>query len=249
MTDDEDTAPGRLAIGELAELAGVSTRAIRHYHAVGLLPEPERDTSGYRRYGAEQVVIAVRVARLRALGMPIATIREQVGRGAVDLTTALHDLAEELDREVERLTTVRNRLRLLADAGADLPAEAMAEALRVAGRLGAGPLPAAEHEAAALVDALHPGGMAGALEAAGPLLADPELMDRLAGLLERFRALPDSAEDPDELAVEIAAVLPRPVDAPPPVDVAVMDRLFGSRLAPGQLRCLHRVRALLEGTA
>ena len=249
MTDDEDIAPGRLAIGDLAALAGVSTRAIRHYHAVGLLPEPERDTSGYRRYGPADVVIAVRVARLRALGMPIATIREQVGGGAVDLSSALRDLAEDLDREVERLTTVRNRLRLLADAGPGAPAEAMAEALRVAGRLGTGPLPAPEHEAAALVDALHPGGMAGALETAGPLLADPELMDRLAGLLERFRALPESPEDPDELAAEIAAALPRPADAPPPVDVAAMDRLLGDRLAPRQLQCLHRMRALLDGTA
>jgi DNA-binding transcriptional MerR regulator len=249
VTDDEDTGPGRLAIGDLAALAGVSTRAIRHYHAVGLLPEPERDTAGYRRYGPAEVVIAVRVARLRALGMPIATIREQVGRDAVDLSGALHDLAEDLDREVERLTTVRDRLRVLADAGADAPAEAMAEALRVAGRLGAGPLPPAEHEAAALLDALHPGGMAGALETAGPLLTDPDLMDRLAGLLDRFRALPESSEDPDELAAEIAAVLPRPVDMPPPVDLAVMDRLLGARLAPGQQRCLHRVRALLDATA
>jgi DNA-binding transcriptional MerR regulator len=249
VTDDEDVAPGNLAIGDLAALAGVSTRAIRHYHAVGLLPEPERDTSGYRRYGPADVVNAVRVARLRTLGMPIATIREQVGSGAVDLTTALRDLAEDLGREVERLTTVRNRLRALADAGPGAPAEAMAEALRVAGRLAAGPLPAAEHEAATLVDALHPGGMAGALETAGPLLADPELMDRLAGLLERFRALPESQEDPDELAAEISAALPRPANAPPPVDVAVLDRLFGDRLAAQQLRCLHRVRALLEGTA
>ena len=249
MTDDDDTERGKLAIGNLAGLAGVSTRTIRHYHAVGLLPEPERDSSGYRRYRPADVVIAVRVARLRTLGMPIATIRDRVGLDSVDLSTALHDLAEDLDREIAQLTTVRNRLRLLADAGPGAPAEDLAEALRVAGRLGAGPLPAAEGDAAALVDALHPGGMAGALETAAPLLADPELMNQLAGLLDRFRALPESPEDPGALAAEIAAVLPRPIDAPPPVDVAVMDRLFGDRLAPEQLRCLHRVRALLEGTA
>jgi hypothetical protein len=39
--------------------------------------------------------------------------------------------------------TVRDRRRVLADAGAEVPAEAKAEALRVAGRLGAGPLPPA----------------------------------------------------------------------------------------------------------
>ena len=38
-----------LTIGELASYAGVTVRAVRRYHAKGLLPEPERDHSGYRR--------------------------------------------------------------------------------------------------------------------------------------------------------------------------------------------------------
>ncbi len=40
-----------LTIGQLAAYAGVTVRAVRHYHQVGLLPEPERDASGYRRGG------------------------------------------------------------------------------------------------------------------------------------------------------------------------------------------------------
>jgi hypothetical protein len=45
-----------LTIGQLASYAGTTVRAVRHYHAKGLLPEPERDASGYRRYGAASVV-------------------------------------------------------------------------------------------------------------------------------------------------------------------------------------------------
>ncbi len=41
-----------LTISQLAAYAGVTVRAVRHYHQIGLLPEPERDASGYRRYGA-----------------------------------------------------------------------------------------------------------------------------------------------------------------------------------------------------
>ena len=37
-----------LTIGQLAAYAGVTVRAVRHYHQVGLLPEPERDASGCR---------------------------------------------------------------------------------------------------------------------------------------------------------------------------------------------------------
>ena len=45
-----------LTISQLATYAGVTVRAVRHYHAKGLLPEPERDSSGYRRYDAAAVV-------------------------------------------------------------------------------------------------------------------------------------------------------------------------------------------------
>ena len=47
-----------LTISQLAAYAGVTVRAVRHYHAKGLLPEPERDHSGYRRYDAKAVVRA-----------------------------------------------------------------------------------------------------------------------------------------------------------------------------------------------
>ena len=32
-----------LTISQLAAYAGVTVRAVRHYHQIGLLPEPERD--------------------------------------------------------------------------------------------------------------------------------------------------------------------------------------------------------------
>jgi len=49
-----------LTIGQLADYVGVTTRAVRHYHQRGLLPEPERDASGYRRYGAQALRRRVR---------------------------------------------------------------------------------------------------------------------------------------------------------------------------------------------
>ncbi len=42
-----------ITIGQLARYAGVSTKTIRVYHDKGLLAEPDRDTSGYRRYTAQ----------------------------------------------------------------------------------------------------------------------------------------------------------------------------------------------------
>ncbi|MFI7448662.1 MerR family transcriptional regulator [Nonomuraea sp. NPDC049714] len=45
-----------VTIGQLARCVGVSIKTIRVYHDRGLLPEPGRDASGYRRYGADDAI-------------------------------------------------------------------------------------------------------------------------------------------------------------------------------------------------
>ena len=65
-----------LTIGQLAGHTGVTVRAIRHYHQRGLLAEPERDASGYRRYGATAVVDLIRIKTLSDAGVPLARIQE-----------------------------------------------------------------------------------------------------------------------------------------------------------------------------
>ena len=49
---------------EIAELAGTSLRAVRHYHDVGLLPEPERRSNGYKQCGVAHLVRLLRIKRL-----------------------------------------------------------------------------------------------------------------------------------------------------------------------------------------
>jgi DNA-binding transcriptional MerR regulator len=65
-----------LTIGRLASYAGVTIRAVRHYHQIGLLPEPERDASGYRTYDAVAVVRLIRIRTLAEAGVPLARVRE-----------------------------------------------------------------------------------------------------------------------------------------------------------------------------
>jgi DNA-binding transcriptional MerR regulator len=237
--------PG-LTIGDVAQLAGITPRAIRHYHAMGLLPEPARDPSGYRRYDAESVVAVVRVARLRAVGMPIAQIAEQAGSLAGSLTA----LAAELDAEIDRLTTLLDRIHELVRSGAHEPPDAaLLQALHRHGRLAADVrLDPAEVAAAELVDALHPQGMAGLLDQAHDLLADPGLGARIGPLLQRFRALDESTSsaDLDRLADEVAAAFPRPPGAAPTVDVDLMDKLLGARMTAVQRGFLRRLRTRMD---
>jgi DNA-binding transcriptional MerR regulator len=256
MTTSEPGSPPAsrsrgLSIGEIARLAGVTSRAVRHYHATGLLPEPARDSSGYRRYQAADLVTLVRIARLRALGMPVPQIAGRItAPGQAGLAADLRALAGELQAEIERLSALRARLLDAARQQAlDDPARTLAAALREFGRLEAGrDLAPPEAQAAALVDALHPLGIAGALDAAGSLLTDPGRRAALDGLLQRYRALTDDSPDgdADALARDVAAILPRPEVPPRPVPVEAMDNLLGGRLSRAQRRFLHQLRATQE---
>ncbi|GAB2589958.1 hypothetical protein Aab01nite_40950 [Paractinoplanes abujensis] len=57
-----------LTIGRLASCAGVTIKAVRVHHGPGLLPEPERDASGYHRYGAGDAIQLVRIRTLARIG-------------------------------------------------------------------------------------------------------------------------------------------------------------------------------------
>jgi DNA-binding transcriptional MerR regulator len=236
---------GGLSIGDVARLAGVSTRAVRHYHAIGLLGEPERDSSGYRRYGSKDVIALVRVVRLRAVGMPLPKIAERLAGAEVgeSLPQALRDLADEMDGEIAALAATRDGLRSLAESETfDQPVKALTDALRGHGLLGpSDELRAGEGWAAALLDALHPQGMSGVLDQASGLLTDPA---RLGVLLQRFRKLNKKADadEIDALADEVAALLPQAEPGAALVDIDLMDKLLTERLNQAQQRFLRRLR-------
>lgn len=65
-----------LTIKQLADHVGVTPRAVRHYHRIGLLAEPARDRSGYRSYTARDVIELQRIKVLADAGVPLARVRE-----------------------------------------------------------------------------------------------------------------------------------------------------------------------------
>ena len=88
-----------MRIGELAAIAGVSTRTVRHYHRVGLLPEPARQANGYREYGLRDAVELARVRRLTELGLSLEEVRDAL---ADDAGKDLHEILAELDADLGR---------------------------------------------------------------------------------------------------------------------------------------------------
>lgn len=103
-----------LTISQLAAYAGVTVRAVRHYHHIGLLPEPERDRSGYRTYDAAAVVRLIRIHTLADSGVPLARVRELLDAGPDEFGAGVREIDRELRGEVRRLQATRQRLARLA---------------------------------------------------------------------------------------------------------------------------------------
>lgn len=108
---------------ELAEMAGTTVNTIRHYHRLGLLPEPERGSNGYKHYGVRELVCLLRIRRLADLGVPLSQIGD-VASGADSTPEALRALDAELETTIARLQRARDDIATILREGspADAPA-------------------------------------------------------------------------------------------------------------------------------
>jgi DNA-binding transcriptional MerR regulator len=82
---------GELAIGEVAEMTGVSAHTLRYYERAGLV-EVGRDASGRRVYDSEALARVIFVTRLRMSDMPIRDIARYlalVNQGATTVPARL----------------------------------------------------------------------------------------------------------------------------------------------------------------
>lgn len=115
-----------LTISQLAAYAGVTVRAVRHYHAKGLLPEPARDHSGYRRYDAAAVVELIRIRTLAEAGVPLSRIQELLSASEEEFAAAMGDVDRRLRAEIRERQQLRQRVtQLAAGDRLALPAEAV----------------------------------------------------------------------------------------------------------------------------
>jgi len=100
-----------LTIGQLAAVRrryGAGGAALSQ---VGLLPEPERDASGYRRYGATAVVSLIKIRTLANAGVPLSHIRQMLEADAPAFAAAVQRIDSQLRDEIERLRPAASRSR------------------------------------------------------------------------------------------------------------------------------------------
>src|SRR5229473_7531505 len=119
-----------MRIGEIAEQAGLSTKALRYYEHAGLIEEPTRTPSGYRDYD-QSVLDRLRFIRAaQAAGLTLGEIkgviafREQGSPPCGHVLELIEGRAADLDRRITELRTLRDDLRALAGRGRSLSPEA-----------------------------------------------------------------------------------------------------------------------------
>lgn len=164
-----------LTIGQLAGYVGVTAKTIRVYHAKGLLPEPPRDASGYRRYTAADAVELIKIRTLAEAGVPLARIREL--RSGDGLPEALQQIDDDLAARIRGLQDTRSRLRQLADGQLSaLPADVVEFLSRLRGLGFSERWVALQHDLWLLVFATHPETARANFRDQSSMLADPALL-------------------------------------------------------------------------
>lgn len=261
-----------MRIGELAGLVGISTRAIRHYHRVGLLPEPARKANGYREYSLRDAVELARVRRLTELGLSLDEVGDALaGDAGRDLAEILRELDADLARQEADLRRRRARLAQLlreAEADGELSEQApvspelaglfgrMADV--AAGRPGPEPAMAAkDRDLLALLETASPARGRGWLDVLTRTLnSDPEAVDRAYGVYAHLDELAGSpADDPrvEATARAIVAAIPEPARRAirfPDGDFEETDEGFAAAFyadfAPAQAAAIRRAVDLMR---
>lgn len=105
----------QLHIGEVAQLLGVTTKTIRHYQKMGLLSEPERTSTGYRLFTAQDVLRLQRIRHLQAFGLSLKQIKAILGDPQQEhtLREVLQALDQELVAQIHELEERRKKIQVL----------------------------------------------------------------------------------------------------------------------------------------
>lgn len=111
-----------MQIGEAAKTTGVPAKMIRHYEAIGLVPQAVRRDSNYREYGHDDLHRLGFIRRARDLGFSIDEIREllrlwtEARRSSADVKRLAKSHIRDLERKIIQLQEMRTTLEALVEA-------------------------------------------------------------------------------------------------------------------------------------
>ena len=99
-----------LRSSQLAKIAGVSVKTLRHYLDKGLLTEPHRDANGYRQDPPSALVRLIKIKYLQTLGFSLQEICRLLEQSTESETfsSALEQLHQQVQQNLQQL---QNQLR------------------------------------------------------------------------------------------------------------------------------------------
>jgi DNA-binding transcriptional MerR regulator len=108
-------------VSEVAQITGVSVRALHHYDAIGLLVPKERTDAGYRVYDQDDLLRLQQILIGREQGLALEAIRRVLDDPQFDRAQALQAQKRELQARARRtdamIRAVDAALSMLEDEG------------------------------------------------------------------------------------------------------------------------------------
>lgn len=111
-------------IQQIAALAGTTSRTLRHYDDIGLLPPSRIASNGYRHYDAEALYRLQRILLLRELGLGLDAIAGILDRpvGEVEALGAHVDWLKQERRRLDRqIASVEQTIATITEGGVPMP--------------------------------------------------------------------------------------------------------------------------------
>ncbi len=217
-----------LTIGQLADYSGVTRRAIRHYHALGLLPEPERNSAGYRSYDAQAVVDLHRIKVLADAGVPLSRVGELIDAEPDAFRTAAAQIDSELQTRIAELEATRQALDRLAAQGEPFLPPRVTRMHREMRALGVSERTLQlERDAWLLIQVLYPDLVSTWIDTQQAMLDDPEYRDLY---LRTDRAFDYPPDDPRIEEIAQATVEWMMTHRPPPEKAEWSDDALAQQL-------------------
>lgn len=103
-------------VGKVAELAGVTVRALHHYDEIGLLSPSERSASGYRRYEEADLERLQQILYYRELGFALEEIAGIIDDPRSDAAAHLRRQHELLTARIKQLEQMRTAIEFAMEA-------------------------------------------------------------------------------------------------------------------------------------
>ena len=109
------------SIKDAARMVGLTTRTLRYYESIGLLPKAERTSGNYRLFNVMDIIDLIRIKRLTGLGFDLRHVRQIMDDPtSPEAVAALDAQRQLLTQQIDELQEKRNKIEEIQNVQAPL---------------------------------------------------------------------------------------------------------------------------------